>query len=89
MTTPNHPANHMEDRKLLEDTDYPAAFTMQWAGKPVHVCPKHGRALMAINAAMGGGGLSWGGLLVPPEAPEGAQCENCKNEAAASIGEKL
>lgn len=67
----------------MSEPTYPAAFTMYWAGQPVNVCPRHGRALMNIARAMGGG-LSFGGGMLPPEAPEGAECSNCVNEAAAS-----
>jgi hypothetical protein len=55
---------------------FPAAFTVHWASGPTPCCVKHARALINLGAMLG--------TRVPATAAaEGAQCENCINEAKA------
>ena len=58
----------------MADPKFPAAFTVHWATGPTPCCVKHARALVRLGAMLG--------THVPATAAaEGAECENCINEA--------
>lgn len=59
--------------------DYPAMVVAHWASGPVPCCEAHARGLVKLGGFMG---LH---VVVTAPAPEGAECENCKNEAAAAM----
>jgi hypothetical protein len=56
---------------------FPATVTAHWSTGPVPCCEPHAMALRKLGAFLG---LH---VAVTMGAPEGAQCENCKNEFAA------
>lgn len=58
-----------------EGKDYPAVFTMHGPSGSVHCCVKHARILDKLMQEV------FGVRVVATQAPEGAQCSNCINEA--------
>lgn len=56
---------------------YPAAFTMHTPSGPTHACVKHARGIESLFRFMGA-------HVNATKAPDGAQCDNCLNEANAN-----
>lgn len=56
--------------------EYPATHICHWPGQDVPCCGRHRGILKRLMAFMGGPALSF------TEAPGGAQCVNCANEAS-------
>ena len=59
------------------DVNFPAMFTMHTPNGPTHACDEHAKRILTLCRFMG-----WHANAAP--APEGAQCENCANEAKAT-----
>ena len=53
--------------------DFPATFTMHTPSGWTHCCVKHARQLEGLMRMLGA-------HTNAVKAPEGAECENCKNE---------
>lgn len=58
--------------------DYPAAFTMHTPSGSTHCCVTHARQLESLMRMLGA-------HTNAVKAPEGAECANCKNEAAPVV----
>lgn len=56
------------------DMEHPATFTMHTPSGSTHCCVKHARQLEHLMRMLGA-------HTNAVKAPEGAECENCKNEA--------
>lgn len=59
-----------------DEPEHPATFTMHTPSGPTHCCVKHARQLEGLMRMLGA-------HTNAVKAPEGAECENCKNEAQA------
>lgn len=57
---------------------HPAIFTMHCHSGPTNACVKHARSIETLYQRM------WGIRVQATKAPEGSQCDNCVNEAAAT-----
>lgn len=56
----------------------PATFTAHTPSGPTHCCVKHARQIEALMRMLGA-------HVNFTKAPDDAQCDNCKNEAAKEI----
>ncbi len=57
-----------------QNIKHPAPYTVHWATGPVHCCEEHARQLRGLAQFLG----THVGVT---NAPDGAQCGNCQNEA--------
>lgn len=53
---------------------FPATHVVHWATGPVNCCEKHANELIQLSKFLGG-------HTIATKAEEGAQCDNCINEA--------
>lgn len=61
---------------MAEQTKFPATKTVHWPSGPTEACEVHAAQLVGLGRILGSHvGVS--------EAPEGAECANCANEAKA------
>ncbi len=61
---------------MSTEPDFPAVFTMHCPSGATNACVKHARTIETLFQRM------WGMRVQATKAPEGAQCDNCVNEAA-------
>ena len=59
-------------------SEFPATKTVHWASGPVFCCDRHAAVLAHLGTVMGFS------AAVTHAVPDGAECINCKNEAAKS-----
>lgn len=63
------------NENIVADAQYPATSTVHWVSGPVHACERHAEQLRGLGGFMGA-------LVAVSPAPAGAECSNCRNEAA-------
>lgn len=56
---------------------YPAVLTMHCPSGTTNACARHARTIQNLFGGM------WGMRIASTPAPDGAQCDNCVNEAKA------